>query len=245
MRPTLAARLTGQSSPRSSCSAADLRRATPAPFPARRAPALRARQRPAGPRLLCRDPADAHLHTRARGDHLHALFAQRCTSLGCAGRQSRPVRDADSRMGRRDARLDHARPARHARSLADRRRGRLSSPRHRLCCAISSNAGLQPFHMPRRCVRSRAMLDTTGSSWQAGTYSLLCLQFANDVAELAHFGRCANEKLWPHCSCANADGRSEGQHRSDALYCDKHCATSQAQRKYPVARQAANRTRRR
>ena len=92
------------------------------------------------------------------------------------------------------------------------------------------NAGLQPFHMHVDVCDPR-YADTTGSSWQAGTYSLLCLQFANDVAELAHFGRCANE------SCGRLfvrqRGRAlKGQHRSDALYCDKHCAKAQAQRKY-------------
>jgi hypothetical protein len=98
------------------------------------------------------------------------------------------------------------------------------------------NAGLQPFHVHVDVLDPR-YADTTGSYWQAGTYSLLCLQFANDVAGQAHFARCANE------SCGRLfvrqRGRAlKGQNRKDAIYCDKHCAKAQAQRQYR-RRQAA------
>lgn len=92
------------------------------------------------------------------------------------------------------------------------------------------NAGLVPFHAHLE-VEDPRYLDTTASSWRAGTYSLLCLQLANDVADQVSYRRCANE------TCGRLfvrqRGRAEkGQHRSDAAYCDKYCARAQAQRAY-------------
>lgn len=92
------------------------------------------------------------------------------------------------------------------------------------------SAGLRPFHA---YVDFQGLLDldSEGPPWRASTYSLLCLQLANDISEGAVYRRCANEK----CGriFARQRGRAQkGQYRSDATFCDRSCARAQAQRDY-------------
>jgi hypothetical protein len=106
------------------------------------------------------------------------------------------------------------------------------------------NRGLEPFH-PRLIDADLLAKRPDHVATHSPLYSVLCLELYNHILERADYRACQNENC--QRTFVRQTGRAEhGQHRTEGrlLYCSKHCARAQAQRKFRRRQKAKTVTRR-